>query len=52
MKVVFPAPLGPINPTISPGATSIDMRSTASTPPNRSDRSRTRSAKFFSRQFF
>lgn len=32
--VVFPAPLGPINPTISPGATYRSTPSTAVTPPN------------------
>jgi hypothetical protein len=34
-SVVFPAPLGPISPTISPGPTSIVTSSTAATPPKR-----------------
>src|SRR5882724_2242518 len=33
-KVVFPAPLGPIRPTISPSRTSSDAWSTAFRPPN------------------
>src|SRR6478735_3415300 len=33
-KVVLPAPLGPINPTSSPGSTSRSTSTTAWTPPN------------------
>src|SRR5437588_2571725 len=33
-SVVFPAPLGPISPTISPSATANDTSSTARSPPN------------------
>src|SRR5919108_5441774 len=33
-KVVFPAPFGPISPTISPSRTSIETWLTAETPPN------------------
>jgi hypothetical protein len=33
--VVFPAPFGPISPTISPGCTSNETPSRATTPPNR-----------------
>ena len=33
--VVFPAPLGPISPTISPAGTSKDTSSSATTPPKR-----------------
>ena len=33
-SVVFPAPLGPITPTISPGWTSKEMSERAESPPN------------------
>jgi hypothetical protein len=33
MVVVFPDPLGPINPTISPGAMSSEISATAWKPP-------------------
>ena len=38
MRVVFPAPFGPIRPTTSPGRTSIDTSSTATTEPKRTVR--------------
>src|SRR3954451_24323372 len=34
MKVVLPAPFGPISPTSSPGCTSMSTSTTAWTPPN------------------
>ena len=39
MRVVLPAPFGPIRPTTSPGRTSIDTSSTATTEPKRTVRS-------------
>ena len=33
-SVVFPAPFGPISPTISPGSASIETSSSATIPPN------------------
>src|SRR5437764_12410942 len=36
-NVVLPAPLGPMIPTTSPGATRTSTASTATTPPNRTD---------------
>ncbi len=40
-SVVFPAPLGPITPTISPSSTSKLMSRTAERPPNRFETPRT-----------
>ena len=42
--MVLPAPLGPMMPTISPGATASDTPSTAWMPPKRTDTSTTSSA--------
>src|SRR4051812_39589280 len=42
-SVVLPAPLGPISPTMLPGATSKEMPSSATMPPKRTATSRTRS---------
>src|SRR5258707_9917442 len=42
-RVVLPAPLGPISPTISPAPTSSEARSTALRPPNDFESSRTSS---------
>ncbi len=42
-RVVLPAPLGPISPTTSPGATSKETSSTATTPPKRTETPRTSS---------
>src|SRR4051794_9777838 len=41
--VVLPAPFGPISPTISNSLTSSETSSSACSPPNRIDRSRTSS---------
>src|SRR3954470_15380567 len=43
-SVVLPAPLGPIRPTMRPGATSNDTPSSATMPPKRTATSCTRSS--------
>ena len=39
-SVVFPEPLGPITPTVSPGATATSTAARASSPPKRTVRPR------------
>src|SRR5471032_869462 len=49
-KVVLPAPLGPIRPTISPASTLSEASSTAFNPPNALERPATSSMTLFPRE--